>query len=76
MGIFKAKRLTLITIVYWFLLSYVIVALVFWFISLQQQNENIASLRLQQLNAGQPSYREEAEKIFDAKRRKNCPVHW
>jgi signal transduction histidine kinase len=72
MGIFKAKRLTLITIVYWFLLSYVIVALVFWFISLQQQNENIASLRLQQLNAGQPSYREEAEKIFDAKRRKTA----
>lgn len=67
MSIFKAKRLTLITIVFWFLLSYVIVALVFWFISLQQQNENITSLRLQQLKPG-ASYTTEAEKIYDEKR--------
>ncbi len=70
MSIFKAKRLTLITIVYWFLLSYVIVALVFWFISLQQQNENITSLRLQQLNTGSSANSKETEKIYDAKRRK------
>lgn len=69
MSIFKAKRLTLITIVFWFLLSYVIVALVFWFILLQQQNENITSLRLQQLKPG-ASYTTEAEKIYDEKRRK------
>lgn len=69
MSIFKAKRLTLITIVYWFLLSYVIVALVFWFISLQQQNEKITSLRLQQLKPG-AAYTTEAEKIYDEKRRK------
>jgi signal transduction histidine kinase len=72
MSIFKAKRLTLITIVYWFFLSYVIVALVFWFISLQQQNESIMSLRLQQLNQGAPSYPQLAEKIYDAKRRKTA----
>jgi len=70
MSIFKAKRLTLITIVYWFLLSYVIVALVFWFISLQQQNENITSLRLQQLNRRHPTYTRDAEKIYDGRRRK------
>ncbi len=72
MSIFKAKRLTLITIVFWFLLSYVIVALVFWFISLQQQNENITLLRLQQLNPTHPAYTQEAEKIHDEKRRKTA----
>jgi two-component system sensor histidine kinase CiaH len=72
MSIFKAKRLTLITIVYWFLLSYVIVESLWWFIALQQQNENITSLRLQQLNLGSPAYTKEAEKIYDAKRRKTA----
>jgi signal transduction histidine kinase len=70
MGIFKAKRLTLIIIVYWFLLVYVIAALVLWFISLQQQNQSLTNLRLSELNPADKAYVIKAENILDLKRRK------
>jgi K+-sensing histidine kinase KdpD len=70
MSIFKTKKLALITIVYWFLLVYVIAALVFWFISLQQQNEALTYLRLSELNVAEPGYKAKAESILNANRRK------
>lgn len=48
-GLYKRKRLTIITIVYWFLLTYIITALVFWFFSLMKQNSQMADYRLMQL---------------------------
>ncbi|MBS1655125.1 MAG: hypothetical protein JSU05_09790, partial [Bacteroidetes bacterium] len=44
-------RIRIATIVYWILLSYIIAALVWWFISLQHQNNMMAELKTQQLNA-------------------------
>lgn len=44
------RKLRLATIVYWFLLAYIIGALVWWLVLLQKQNENIASLKLKQLS--------------------------
>jgi uncharacterized membrane protein AbrB (regulator of aidB expression) len=35
---FRKHRLAFITIVYWFLLIYIVAALVWWFIALQNQN--------------------------------------
>lgn len=46
-----AKRFRLITIFYWLLLSYIVAALVWWFISLEKQNQQLTDLRLTQLNS-------------------------
>jgi signal transduction histidine kinase len=72
MSIFTAKRLTIITIVYWFLLSYVVAALILWFILLFQQNENIAQLRLQDLKHDDYFYLQKIEKIDEQKNRKTA----
>ena len=70
MSIFKTKRLATITIVYWFVLLYIIAALVYWFISLQRQNTRMSDLLLNELKYDQPDYKEKVAEIHDAKRRK------
>ena len=45
------KRFTFITIIYWLLLLYIVVALVWWFISLENQNQDLTDLRLAELNS-------------------------
>ena len=72
MSIFTTKRLTIITIVYWFILSYVIVALIWWFISLLQMNKNLEQLRLQELKKDEPTYFEKVVSIEEAKDRKTA----
>ena len=63
-----AKRFRLITIFYWLLLSYIIAALVWWFISLEKQNQQLTDLRLSQLNSQKSNvtserFRELLEKV-------------
>ena len=50
------KKLAFITIVYWILLVYIIVALVFWYIELNRQNNQMYSYRLTELNKDDPAY--------------------
>jgi len=45
------KRFRLITIIYWLLLLYIVAALVWWFITLEKQNEKLTDLRLSELNS-------------------------
>jgi len=72
MSIFKTKRLTSITIVYWFVLLYIIAALVYWFISLEQQNSKMTNLLLNELKHDEPGYYKKTEAILDAKKRKTA----
>jgi two-component system sensor histidine kinase CiaH len=46
-AIFKRKRIRTIFIVYWLLLTYIIVALIYWFILLNQQNSKMTTYLLQ-----------------------------
>src|SRR6187551_3813468 len=46
---FRKHRLAFITIVYWFLLIYIVAALVWWFIALQNQNTQMFAYKLAQL---------------------------
>jgi signal transduction histidine kinase len=57
------KRLAFVTAIYWFLLAYVLAALVWWFIALEKQNAEITRLRLQQ--AGQAGANT-SQKVIDA----------
>jgi two-component system, OmpR family, sensor histidine kinase CiaH len=67
---FKIKRLRTIYILYWFLLTYIIAALVWWFIALSQQNKVMTDYKLSEIHPSQPDYQQKAFKINDEKRRK------
>jgi signal transduction histidine kinase len=51
---------------------YVIVALIFWFISLQQQNATISTLRLKEIDSTDPFFLKKAEEIWAARKRKTA----
>lgn len=64
------KKFLLITIVYWFLLLYIIAALVWWFVALNHQNNDMAAMRLAELNKDDPQYIEKVEIITNLQQRK------
>ena len=66
----KIKKLRSIFIIYWILLAYIIAALVWWFIALTRQNEQMANYKIQGLKADQPAYMEQVVKIQDTEKRK------
>ena len=45
------KRIRLATTIYWLLLFYIVAALIWWFISLEKQNRQMADFEIKQLNA-------------------------
>ncbi|HMO61993.1 MAG TPA: ATP-binding protein [Ferruginibacter sp.] len=69
---YKTKKLQLIFIVYWFLLVYIIAALVWWFIALSRQNSQMAQYEIQQLVKDAPGYYEAVQKIEGQQRRKEA----
>jgi two-component system sensor histidine kinase CiaH len=69
---FKKKRLAIITIFYWVLLTYIVAALVWWFIALEKQNIQMTELRLAELRLDDPYYSAKAGDITGAKDRKTA----
>lgn len=67
---FTRKRISFIYVFYWLMLVYIVAALVFWFISLAKQNNQITRLRLNQLEQRDPDYAQRAEKIHADKKLK------
>ena len=49
--------------IYWCLLAYIIAALVWWFIALSQQNNELNALRISELNPSDPQYEQKQGKI-------------
>ncbi|MBO9636231.1 MAG: ATP-binding protein [Chitinophagaceae bacterium] len=68
---FKSK-LFLASAVYWILLSYILAALVFWFIALNRQVEQMAEHKLSALILDDPTYLSKYEKIQEEKKRKHA----
>ena len=66
------NKLALVTIVYWVLLLYMIAALVWWFIALQNQNNLMANMRLVELKKDDPAYLQKVAIIEDSQRRKTA----
>ncbi|MEY2918033.1 MAG: hypothetical protein RIS73_1747 [Bacteroidota bacterium] len=66
----KAKKNHYIFFIYWFLLAYIVAALVWWFIALNQQNEQATIFKLQQLKTDRPQYTEQVYKIEQGEKRK------
>jgi len=69
----RKKQFTNATVAYLFLLAYILAALVWWFISLQRQSNEMADLQLKLLNAhsaiNSKDYQEKALKIEEEKKR-------
>lgn len=59
----KKQRLAFITLVYWFLLIYIVAALVWWFIALETQNNRMYEYRVAELNKDDPAYRQKLQTI-------------
>lgn len=69
------KQIRRATVIYWLMLTYIVAALVWWFISLERQNHSLADFQVKQLNAtvdsavSQPLYMQEYQRIQKARKR-------
>lgn len=63
------KRFALTRYVYWFLLSYLLAALAWWFIELWKQNEEMFAFKSAQLDTRDPSHRERLALVIDERER-------
>lgn len=66
------QRITIVTIVFWVLLAYIVAALVWWFISLENQNRLMTSLRLQEITSTGKLRQQQQAAIVDLKQRKTA----
>ena len=69
---YKTRRIRFIFIVYWFLLLYIIAALVWWFIALNDQNSQMASFEISKLRRSDPQYYNQLVKVTDLEKRKTA----
>jgi two-component system, OmpR family, sensor histidine kinase CiaH len=66
----KLNQVKIVVYVYWFLLVYIIAALVWWFIALQQQNIQMMEYKLEELKHDDIHFIEKTDQIrFEAKRK-------
>ncbi len=69
---YKQRKLTFITFVYWFLLLFITAAWIWWFISLEQQNDQMRFYKLLQLNKDEAAYEQKLFLINDEHSRKTA----
>lgn len=70
--LFKKHRLIFITVVYWFLLIYIVAALVWWFIELNNQNKQMYDYQLTLVKKDDPAYLQKSAQITDSSTRKTA----
>jgi len=68
----KIKKLRFIFFIYWFLLAYMLAALVWWFIALNRQNQQMTKYEIEQLSPAGSNYQAEAEKFRLLEKRKTA----
>ena len=68
----KSKKLRSIFIIYWFLLAYILAALIWWFIALNRQNKQMAQYEIQQLDQKDNNYLASLNQIQSLEKRKTA----
>lgn len=68
----KSKKLRSVFILYWFLLAYILAALIWWFIALNSQIKQMATYETEQLLPTDPAYQAKLAEIKDMQRRKTA----
>jgi two-component system, OmpR family, sensor histidine kinase CiaH len=69
---FTKKRLVLASVIYWFLLAYIVAALVFWFTALEKQNRRMATYKISELKKDDPAFPDKYATIIDEKKLKTA----
>ena len=69
---YKTKKLRFAFIAFWFLLAYIVAALVWWFIELNNQNRQMAAHDAAMLKVESPAYTAESQKIIEKEKRKTA----
>ncbi|MBC8034954.1 MAG: two-component sensor histidine kinase [Chitinophagaceae bacterium] len=69
MNILRKKGLAAANLVHWFLLFYMLAALVWWFISLEHQNRQMTAYKLTELKAEDPAYLSKIEVLTAEEKR-------
>jgi two-component system sensor histidine kinase CiaH len=72
LSFYKTKKLRLIFVVYWVLLTYIVAALVWWFIALNKQNHLMIQFETQQLKKDNPAYFTDIQKLNAIEKRKTA----
>jgi two-component system sensor histidine kinase CiaH len=68
----KSKKFRSIFILYWFLLAYILAALIWWFIALNGQNHQMAEYEAEQLKQTDRGYQARLDKIGVLEKRKTA----
>jgi len=69
---FKVRPLRIIFIFYWFLLAYILAALIFWFIDLNNQNKELTELKLHSVSVHDAYFLQKVNRIENARNRKTA----
>ena len=77
----RKKRLRRATILYWTLLIYIIAALVWWFISLENQNADMRDLRITELRSEidstlNPAIFDDRIRAIRSEHTREHEIHW
>jgi signal transduction histidine kinase len=72
MSVLKKHKLALVTISFWFLLIYIVAALLWWFIALNNQNTAMAAMRLAEINKDEVGFVEKTQQIISIEKRKTA----
>lgn len=68
----RKRRFALITLVYWFLLAYLIAALAWWYIELRQQNQEMYAFKKDLLRKDMPGYDLMLDRITSERKRNDA----
>lgn len=68
----KSKKIRFIYFFYWFLLAYILAALVWWYIALNRQNEKMSELKISEIALHEPDRILKLQEIKAAEARKNA----
>jgi len=66
----KVNKLKLVSLIYWIFLTYMIAAFIWWYVSLEKQNNEIAAIKFQSIQLSDPSLSAKTHAIQDFQLRK------
>ncbi len=67
----KINKLRLVSFIYWVFLTYMIAAFVWWYVSLEKQNDEIAAVKFQSIQLSDPALKQKVKQIQNFQLRKN-----
>ena len=67
----KINKLGLVRFIYWVFLTYMIAAFVWWYVSLEKQNDEIAAVKFQSIQLSDPALQQKVKQIQNFQLRKN-----